>query len=406
MNSLTPQRGDHLVLPHGRLCWAPNGAVSILNRDGEPARAGDGIATDLLRILVGGVVAPRGVTARVTAPFTLGRGIEQGFGDSVDMTNWNVVVDDRVIVKVMGRRGDGDRSVRLIDAITRHAPLAVPTPIGYLRMSRPDGTPVIATMTEYIAGSTDGWSWAVDDAVVAVEHGTRSQWPRELGALVAQVHHALAKETTRDTGDVPPSPPQLLTRRKQLRQLIPGGGAAAQRLRARESALIDAIRRLPAPRTPIFSIHGDLHVGQVLRSPDGRLQLIDFDGDPQSSADHDAADAAVDVAHLLVSLDLIGAIVAKRMGADAPGILAWCDAARVDVLSGYTANDTHDTRPALLDLRRLPGLEAMQLCREFSYARDYLPRWQYAPDWAISHRLPADPSLENPPWTPPALSTT
>src|SRR5690606_11045951 len=54
---------------------------------------------------------------------------------------------------------------------------------------------------------------------------------------------------------------------------------AAEALRARADALRGRIGTLATVRsTPVTWIHGDLHVGQVLRSPQG-LSIIDLDDD-------------------------------------------------------------------------------------------------------------------------------
>ncbi len=68
--------------------------------------------------------------------------------------------------------------------------------------------------------------------------------------------------------------------------------------------------------------------------------------------------------------------------------------------------------PAAFDKRLIDGFLAEQLLRELIYADRYLPRWQYAPDAAITFRYPpapgpaADTISEEQPWTPPAFTTT
>ena len=54
--------------------------------------------------------------------------------------------------------------------------------------------------------------------------------------------------------------------------------------------------------------HGDYHVGQVLRTPDGAMYVIDFDGNPTLSPAERVQHrpAAYDVAGMLVSLENVG----------------------------------------------------------------------------------------------------
>ncbi len=392
-----------LVLPNGALRWAAGDRVSVVANDGRTAEPGDGIAADLVRMLAAGPL-PHGCHRSIDAPLGTVRGVERGLNSGVDMTNWNVIVDDRFIVKIVGRLGDGDRAVRLSRAVGLRYPDAVPLLHGTLELDTPFGRTVVATVHEFLADAVDGWTWAVDDAQAAVTLGSRSEWPRELGRVVARVHEALVADSMRQlsesgdrlTAEVPwPAAPQ--TGRLD--------DDTARRVQARRAALERVIKAAPEPRAVCFAIHGDLHVGQALRDRRGALRLIDFDGDPLGGDDPDRSEAAVDVAHLLVSLDLVGAIVAKRLG-DHPMIREWVGQARKDLLAGYgDVGPRHEGVP-ILDEARLPALEAVQLLRELRYAERYLPRWRYAADWAITHRFAPTPDLEDPPWTPPASPTT
>ncbi len=385
-------------LTHGRLTWSPDGKVSIRTLDGHTAVAGDGIAAELASLLHGESASGTALVARADHLVGVVHGVETGFGPDVDMANWNVVVDGRLIVKVIGILGHGDRAARLVRVILRHAPRAVPLLHGTIEVSTSAGPRVVATVTEFLPGSVDGWTWVVDEALDALENGTRSTWPLELGALVASVHGALVSETAGE-----PAHESEITRSAldELSVLLAEDNDTAHRLRARAEALEAALRAVPATTAPTFAVHGDLHVGQVLRDSSGAMRLIDFDGDPQSGIHSHRTDAAVDLAHLLVSLDLVGAVVAKRLGTDLPEILGWCDDARSQLLEGYREAARRLGVGFLLDEARLPGLEARRLIREFTYARDFLPRWRYASDWAVTHRFPAAPEIKDAPWTPP-----
>jgi maltokinase len=388
-------------LAHGRLSWSADGAVSILTPHGERAVPGDGVAADLVALLCDEPVSNGILTARPEGPITAFTGVESGLGDDVDMLNWNVVVDNRLIVKVVRRLGSGDRAARLMRSVLGHAPHAVPALHGTIEITTSHGPHVVAIVTEFLPGSVDGWTWMVDDALQALEHGTPSAWPAELGALVAATHGALYRETASE-------PPYATDGGRagvdELRALLDDDDVSP-RLRARHQALRSALQSLPATTAPTFAIHGDLHMGQVLRDRSGAMKLIDFDGDPQGGVDSEHADAAVDLAHLMMSLDMVGAVVAKRLGADNPRILAWCDDARAGLLNGYRDAANRLEVPFLLDESRLPGLHARRVIREFTYARDYLPRWGYSSDWAVTHRYEAAPNLKDYPWTPPDSAT-
>lgn len=404
MNSSPDEGTLELALPRGTVRWEPQQRVSISTADGRAASPGDGIATDLANLLGSGALSP-GAHRTVDAPLGTVHGNERGLGDGIDMTNWNVIVDDRLIVKVVGRLGDGDRAVRLSRALSHRVPDAVPLLHGTLELDTPAGRTVVATVHEFLADSVDGWTWAVNDAESCVATVQFSAWPRELGRMVAGVHQALVDSSRVAFPTASESTPAFDSAVIERAERTERSDAASVRLRARRRSVEAARASAPPPTAPHFAIHGDLHVGQVLRDRQGVLRLIDFDGDPLGGFDPDMAEAGVDVAHLLVSLDLVCAVVAKRRGDD-PGIRAWLTQARKDLLAGYAEIDPRHAGVPLLDVDRLPALETEQLLRECRYADLFLPRWRYAADWAITHRFDPEPDLEDPPWTPPVSSTT
>ena len=133
--------------------------------------------------------------------------------------------------------------------------------------------------------------------------------------------------------------------------------------------------------TPIIEGHGDLHVGQVLRSAD-RLLVTDFDGNPVLPASQRALPipAALDVAGMTQSLGH-AAIVARKYAELEPAALADVDAqGRETFLRSYGAA----TRGAeLYDPRLLRPFRLQQVLREIIYAARHLPRWMYVPDAAL-----------------------
>jgi maltokinase len=124
--------------------------------------------------------------------------------------------------------------------------------------------------------------------------------------------------------------------------------------------------------------HGDYHVGQVLEWPGG-LAVIDFDGNPTLGSEENAIRQPVerDIAQMLVSLDLVGRVVQKRIGADgAIAVDKWILDARARFLAAS----------GRADQRLLAAFEIEQLCRELVYAARFLPRWGYAPMAALRGR--------------------
>jgi len=116
----------------------------------------------------------------------------------------------------------------------------------------------------------------------------------------------------------------------------------------------------------------------VLEWPGG-LAVIDFDGNPTLGSEANAIRQPVerDIAQMLVSLDLVGRVVQKRIGAGgAMAVDQWI----VDARAGFLAASGR------ADERLLAAFEVEQLCRELVYAARFLPRWDYAPMAALRGR--------------------
>ncbi|MCD2443405.1 hypothetical protein LQ757_14070 [Agromyces sp. SYSU K20354] len=360
--------------------------------DGRRPAAGDGVARSLAR-LVDDTVAPDAPERAIT----------------VDQTNTSVIVDERLIVKLVGRWAAADRAGALLERLAEARSDDVDRLVGRIEWRHPSlGSATLAVVTEYLPGAEDGWTWAVDDVVAALDGGPEPDWPALLGGRVARIHDVLGADA-RPSGDGAGAARSARASDALRGAMLVAHGDVGARLRNRRASLDRDIRLLERAAPGLeFPIHGDLHVGQVLRSPTAtgtRYTVIDFDGDPQLAAsERERADAAArDVAHLLVSLDLVAAVAQKQMRRVDPRAFAWADRARAAFLDAYR---TSLRRGELLDEALLPGFEAEQLVAELHYADRFLPRWAYAPDAAITHRHPSTNEHPEEPWTPPPFEPT
>ncbi|GLI26817.1 hypothetical protein ARHIZOSPH14_10590 [Agromyces rhizosphaerae] len=382
--------GDSPVVAGRVVTVGEGGRVRV---DGARPAAGDGVGRALARLVVPEIEAD--------APE---RAIE------VDQTNTSVIVGDRVIVKIVGEWAASDRSAVLLERLADAGTDGVDRLRGRVQWRHPQlGTSTLAIVTDFHVGATDGWTWAVADVQARMDGGAEPDWPAVLGVHAARLHDVLGSDARSAAPDAP------VARRVRAeaaldRALATTTGDAGARLANRSEALAGGIRSLGATEPGWeFPIHGDLHVGQVLASAgdDGarRYTIIDFDGDPALPADErgrpDAA--ARDVAHLLVSLDLVAAVAQKYARRVDDAAWAWADRARNALLSAY--RETLG-RAELFDEALLPGFEAEQLAAELHYADRFLPAWRYAPDAAITHRYPSSHELPEVPWTPPPFDPT
>jgi len=329
---------------------------------------------------------------------------------TVDQTNESVVVGERAMVKwsvalprpgVRGAQPAGDRIGTLMTA----AFADTPRPWGllsYLDHADDSARLLLASVAEFLPGAEDGWDWAVEDVRrlargdstldEAITPATR------LGELTARMHQALASGGVTVADD-------RLTARWTARayddldaavQLVDGPEGVRLRSRAGRIAVAFAAFR-DCVGTPLIDVHGDLHVGQVLRHGDpAEYAVTDFDGNPVLAPQERSAPqpAALDVAGMLASLDHVGRVVVKRTdGVDAVVVREWIAAAQVAFLASYRSTLASLGSLELLDERMLVPLRLQQECREFLYAVHHLPHWRYVPDAALIDLLP-DP-LEN-----------
>jgi maltokinase len=433
---------------HGRLELSGGGTLTAIVRDTagrtRAAVAGDGFAADVVDAIESGSVASLSVDsghlevvlaagARGSAPSFQPQSAvspvssaERESAFAVDMTNWSVAVtrgpgESALVVKFVSDWSSAERAATQLERLSSGTHDIVPTFYGRLDWVHPSlGRSTIALASELLPGATDGWTWAVDDVLDFVAGGEEPHWPAVIGGLAAVMHARLAEFAEDSTPQ--PCGKQLRTRAEAAlaEALRVTHGDAGTRLQNRVDALRAAIASIPdTPHSGVFDLHGDLHVGQILRSGNGNdpgsYRIIDFDGDPQldlterARPDHPARD----LAHLLTSISLVAAVAMKRLGESSVTVLDWAAIAKTQLHESYRNALAGVGAAHLIDEDLLDGFMAEQFLRELIYANRFLPRWQYAPDAGITFGYPAHfdknattTNSQEPPWTPPAFTTT
>jgi maltose alpha-D-glucosyltransferase/alpha-amylase len=137
-------------------------------------------------------------------------------------------------------------------------------------------------------------------------------------------------------------------------------------------------------------IHGDFHLGQVLRSSDGTFLIIDFEGEPTRalSERREKTSPLRDVAGMLRSFAYAAATLSQKEGKSAPPhvrelrIARWERDVRAAYLAGYLgASD----EPGLLPdeeshVRALIALfETEKVFYELAYELNQRPAWAWIP---------------------------
>lgn len=391
---------DHEVVlepqPHG---WA----VRLQRRDGTPCAPGDGAADALITtIRQESDLADDWQVLRLAAvPDVTG---ERAIG--VDQTNTSLVVGDRVVVKWLRAVADDPQpSLAALAQLSAVGFDHMPTAYAVLTWTSPTGRALpVAYVSEHLAGAVDGWTWCVELvrglATGTTTDGWADDFPARLGSLAGELHVALATPN-----HVFPRPVQVAGAGR-VQRWYDGAYAmleAALHVSDAESVAVVAERATAIAasfdaglgdddalaRTPVQHIHGDLHVGQVLRRG-AELSVIDFDGNPVTRSHGGVVHpAARDVAQLVRSLNHVAHIVLHRTPeADPDVVRAWKATARDELLAAYRTVLQEHAMAFLLDDRLLPAFELEQELRELVYADRYLPAWAYAPQAALRELLP------------------
>lgn len=387
--------------PGGRLLLAP-----LVREEGRwrRARPRDGASTALLEALDHDSDLEAGFRLRRLRHTGRLRG-ERAIG--VDQTNESVVVGSAAVVKWLADPAPRDPGVPDLQAHLAAVGFeGVPAPIGALDWTDSKGrVAILAFVATWLPGAVDGWDWCVDDVLAHLLHlpdGCDGRCdglllPGRLGRAAAALAIALATPSPAVTEPVMTvGRDRLAAWRVSAETALDDAlatleGDAAEALRVRADALRARIATLDViDATPVSWIHGDLHVGQVLRSPAG-LSIIDLDDDvslPVAERGRRLPPAR-DVAQLASSLDHVGRIVDRRTeGRHVARIDAWIDQARTGFLAAYVTTLTEGGRRELLDDRLLTALEAERVCRELLYAARTLPRWMYAPLGTLRRMIP------------------
>jgi len=270
-----------------------------------------------------------------------------------DLSNTVVSLEDRLVLKLFRRLEPGPHpEAELLGAFAGLS--QAPDLLGVVEHD----DMVVALVEEYVAGVPVGWEGLIE-RLAAGDDALGDAG--DLGTLAAAMHSQLAARLGTRLGVRADVEAERTAAVAATVGIEPSPAIAASL--ARLDRLVGA---------PVQRVHGDLHVGQVLRTSRG-LVAIDFEGDPSLPLSQRSRErsALVDVASLLLSLDHSGCAAARR----APSLdwRAWSRRARAACVKAYERD------AGLVDLELLRALEVAKELRELDYATRWLPEWLYAP---------------------------
>jgi len=357
-----------------RLDLGGGAALSILLVDGADRYVwSEGAVASALLACEPGTVPERWRWEFRDPGVTVAGGAERPIG--ADQSNTSYVVGERLVVKLYRRIWPGIHpEVELGRYLTETAGLdCVPAFAGALHW---DGH-AVALVQEYVPGD-DGWAWGA----AAVQAGDVADVAR-LGGESRRLHTALAGYGLRAATAADPRAWRTDADDQLGRAIRAVPADVAAELEALRPRIAAELAQLEAPTEPVDlqRLHGDYHIGQVLRADGGRLVVLDLEGEPTRPVTERArpGPALRDVAAMLRSFDHLARHVARDL---APGcdVEAWIERARAAFLASYGP----------VDERLLRALEVEKETYEFTYAAAFLPEWMYAPVGGMRRLMASD----------------
>ncbi len=245
-----------------------------------------------------------------------------------EQSNTSLVFGEESILKVFRRLSPGPNpDLEVTIALARFGSTRVAEPLGWME-TRLEGVPTsLAILSRYLRLATDGWTLAatsvrdlyatVSDRVqgdqdasdrggarvlAADAGGDFAGEARRLGTATAEVHADLAAAFGTDQlgGGAVGELTEQMFRKLDL------AVAAVPELAKHADMITDAyseLAKLPGP-FPVQRVHGDYHLGQVLRTETGWV-VLDFEGEPATPLAQRRARSSPlrDVAGMLRSFD-------------------------------------------------------------------------------------------------------
>jgi len=263
---------------------------------------------ELTRTLLAGIADGESV-GRLRMRKIPGACFDTGLGSLVlgaEQSNTSLVYGEQSILKVFRRLSPGP-----------NPDLEVTTAYGWIETTL-DGVPTsLAILSRYLRLASDGWSLAATSVrdLYAMEDGTGdgvraaeaggdfAGEAYRLGTATAQVHADLAAAFGEDIlGDG-----ALRELTEQMFRKLDLAAAAVPELGRYSELIGDAYSSLAKLRDPIpvQRVHGDYHLGQVMRTTETGWVVLDFEGEPATPlAQRRARSSALrDVAGMLRSFD-------------------------------------------------------------------------------------------------------
>jgi maltokinase len=202
-----------------------------------------------------------------------------------EQSNSSLAFGDDALMKVFRRITPGvNPDIEIHDALAPTGTTSVAELFGWVELAptSPDGEPIqLAMLSQFLRTASDGWELALTSArnlfAEADLHadevgGDFAGESHRLGVTVAEIHELLAESFGTDTFDVASTSAAMSQRLDAAVSVVP-------ELATHRDAVERVFSRIGGAAGQVQRIHGDLHLGQTLRTSKG-WKLVDFEGEP------------------------------------------------------------------------------------------------------------------------------
>ncbi|HEV7192415.1 MAG TPA: aminoglycoside phosphotransferase [Jatrophihabitantaceae bacterium] len=310
-----------------------------------------------------------------------------------EQSNTSLMYGDLAILKVFRRLQPGTNpDIEIHAALGDRGARHVARLLGAVEADHDGATYALAMLQEFMTTATDGWELAkasVRDLMAEADlhadeaGGDFAGEAHRLGAAVAETHADLAAAfgtSVAETDDLGRRASGMQARLDAAIGIVPELRELAGALRAAYADL----ERLQS-EVPLQRIHGDLHLGQALRTAH-RWVIIDFEGEPMGDlSERRHADSPLrDVAGMLRSFDYAGHHRLIESGPDAQltyRAAEWTQRNATAFCDGYAEIAGADPRDHAVLLR---AFEADKAVYEAVYEARNRPSWLPIPLASLS----------------------